>query len=118
MWVKTFKNGNPVLSPGGYTRPCTEFLLLGTKGTFWTTFKGSPGVSQLLITPRREHSRKPDEAISKIANYFGEKYDDMKKIELFARNPMPGWAAWGNEIDMFKKIKLVKEGKEGKRQKF
>lgn len=48
-----------------------------------------------VIPPRREHSRKPDEARDKIVELFG----DLPRIELFARNKTEGWDVWGNEVD-------------------
>jgi N6-adenosine-specific RNA methylase IME4 len=46
------------------------------------------------VTPRREQSRKPDEVYEMIEAM----YPQLPRIELFARNARPGWAAWGNEI--------------------
>jgi N6-adenosine-specific RNA methylase IME4 len=43
--------------------------------------------------PRREHSRKPDEAYALIERM----YPDLPKIELFARARRPGWDVWGNQ---------------------
>jgi len=43
---------------------------------------------------RREHSRKPDEAYEMIERM----YPELPKIELFARNARPSWAAWGNQV--------------------
>jgi N6-adenosine-specific RNA methylase IME4 len=48
----------------------------------------------VITAPRREHSRKPDEAYEMIERM----YPDLPKIELFARQARLGWAAWGNEI--------------------
>lgn len=44
--------------------------------------------------PVREHSRKPDEARDKIVELFG----DLPRIELFARERVSGWDAWGDEV--------------------
>ena len=52
-------------------------------------------VPQLLIAPRSEHSRKPDETYSRIERLYG----DVPRVELFARRSVPGWTAIGNEID-------------------
>ena len=41
-----------------------------------------------------EHSRKPDEVRSRI-----ERPVDGPYLELFARQHVPGCAAWGNEVD-------------------
>jgi N6-adenosine-specific RNA methylase IME4 len=48
----------------------------------------------VIAAPRREHSRKPDEAYEMIERM----YPELPKIELFARKARAGWAAWGNEI--------------------
>jgi N6-adenosine-specific RNA methylase IME4 len=50
--------------------------------------------SSVIDAPRREHSRKPDEAYELIERM----YPELPKIELFARQAGPGWAAWGNEV--------------------
>src|SRR5262249_62356600 len=47
--------------------------------------------------PRREHSRKPDQAYELIEAM----YPELPKIELFAREARSGWDAWGNEIDKY-----------------
>ncbi|MFA5646648.1 MAG: MT-A70 family methyltransferase, partial [Candidatus Ratteibacteria bacterium] len=52
-------------------------------------------VSSVIISPRREHSRKPDEVRDKIVELFG----DLPRIELFARQKTPGWDVWGNEVE-------------------
>ena len=51
-------------------------------------------VSSVIISERREHSRKPDEIRDKIVELFG----DIPRIELFARQESPGWDVWGNEV--------------------
>jgi len=51
-------------------------------------------ISSVIISPRREHSRKPDEIREKIIQLFG----DLSRIELFARQKTKGWNVWGNEI--------------------
>ena len=58
-------------------------------------------VSSAILSPRREHSRKPDEAIDRIVKLYG----DVPRIELFARQKSPGWDSWGNEIDSDIEIK-------------
>lgn len=52
---------------------------------------------ELIISPRREHSRKPDEIYDRVEQFAAGPY-----LELFARQPArPGWHAWGNEVDHF-----------------
>jgi N6-adenosine-specific RNA methylase IME4 len=50
--------------------------------------------SSVITAPRREHSRKPDEAYELIE----QMYPELPKIELFARQRRNGWDAWGNEV--------------------
>jgi site-specific DNA-methyltransferase (adenine-specific) len=54
-------------------------------------------VSSAIISPIREHSRKPDEARERIVQLFG----DIPRIEMFARQQTQGWDTWGNEVDKF-----------------
>ena len=51
---------------------------------------------KLIVSPRREHSRKPDEAYERI-----EALCDGPYLELFARARRPGWDGWGNQSDGF-----------------
>jgi N6-adenosine-specific RNA methylase IME4 len=44
------------------------------------------------VSPRREHSRKPEEAYARIEALCEGPY-----LELFARAPRPGWDSWGRE---------------------
>lgn len=48
----------------------------------------------LLATQKREHSQKPDELYDVVERCSFSPY-----IELFARNPRPGWVQWGNEVE-------------------
>jgi hypothetical protein len=60
-------------------------------------------VPVLHTVGRGVHSRKPEEArrISEAA------FPSAKKIELFARGGIPGWAAWGNQVSA--SVELDKE---------
>ena len=73
--------------------------------------KGSPkrqskSVHQVIVSPVEEHSKKPDEARKRIVELMG----DVPRIELFARQKMPGWDVWGNEAP--DSITLPGKGKE------
>lgn len=122
-WVKTTKDGRPRMGMGNYTRPSTELVLLGYKseiqedtdiclvGTRGNVLKmkQSCSTSQIIMQPPREHSRKPDELIiDRLEEFFGDNYEDIKKIELFARQPKRGWACWGNQIEKFEDPKPTK----------
>ena len=52
-----------------------------------------PGYIKWILSHIEEHSKKPEEARSRIVRLMG----DVPRIELFARSRAPGWDVWGNE---------------------
>lgn len=97
-WVKLKRDGvEPVNGPGSYTRSASEFCLIATRGSGFTTSRKDCNVNQVILSIRREHSRKPDEAILCLQRLFG----DISRIELFSRCPREGWDVWGNEPTKF-----------------
>lgn len=88
MDLKLFPMGT-----GYWTRPNPEQCLLFTRGN---PKRLSAAVRKLIVSPRREHSRKPDEVYDRI-----EALVDGPYCEMFARNQRPGWTAWGNQVDRF-----------------
>ena len=92
QWVKTYKSGfGEFLGLGRWTRGNTEPCLLATKGK---PHRINAGVSQLIFSPLRRHSQKPPEARVKIKRLLG----DLPAVELFARERVEGWDAWGDEV--------------------
>jgi hypothetical protein len=80
---------------GFYVRQEHEHLLIGTRGRMPTPLPQNRPPS-IIRAPRREHSRKPEEAYALIERM----YPTLPRIELFARGPArPGWDAWGNEAE-------------------
>ena len=95
VWYKVRKDGGPDRrGVGFYFRNVTEILLFGVRGKNARTL--APGRSQenILVTKKREHSRKPDEQYDLI-----ERCSFGRKLELFARGPRAGWTVWGNQSD-------------------
>jgi N6-adenosine-specific RNA methylase IME4 len=91
-WIKTNpKNGRPFFGVGYYAKSNCEVCLLGIKGKLKPV---SNSVSSVVISPRREHSRKPNEVRERIVQLFG----DLPRIELFARQKTEGWDIWGNAV--------------------
>jgi N6-adenosine-specific RNA methylase IME4 len=91
-WIKTNKrDGKPFFGIGWYTKSNCEVCLIGVRGR---PFKVSNGISSVLVEPRAEHSKKPDEARSRIVEFAG----DVPRLELFARQHVEGWDCWGNEV--------------------
>jgi site-specific DNA-methyltransferase (adenine-specific) len=88
---KEFTTGD-FMGMGNHTRSNAEFVLLGVRG------KGikrvSASVRSTVISPVREHSRKPDEVRRRIEDLYG----DVPRIELFARERFEGWDFHGNEV--------------------
>ena len=99
-WAKLNKKSKTdFVGMGYYTRANTEICLLATKGK--TLLRVSHSVRQLIMSPIREHSRKPDEVRERIVDLFG----DIPRIELFSRTQVDGWDCWGNEINKFEEEK-------------
>jgi N6-adenosine-specific RNA methylase IME4 len=108
-WVKLNKgNGKPFTGMGFWTRANPEQvltnldddsqLLLGSHGK---PKRMSASVPKLIMAPRREHSRKPDEIFTSIEELLG----DVPRVELFARESREGWDSWGNEQNKFDRFK-------------
>ncbi len=77
---------------GFWTRANPELCLLATRGH---PKRRRADVRKLMISPRREHSRKPDEAYERIEALCEGPY-----LEMFARSARPGWDRWGAEADL------------------
>ncbi len=77
---------------GFWTRANPEQCLLATRGH---PKRRSADVRKLVVSPRREHSRKPDEIYGHIEALCEGPY-----LEMFARNSRPGWDAWGAETGL------------------
>lgn len=93
VWYKIRKDGGPDgRGVGFYFRNVTEMLLFGTRGTNNRTL--SPGRTQtnVIVSRKREHSRKPDEQYRLI-----ERCSSGPFLEMFARHARSGWTQWGNE---------------------
>lgn len=78
---------------GYWTRANSEPCLLATRGK---PKRLHADVPQVIIEPRREHSRKPDCIFERT-----ERLIDGPYLEMFARTRRPGWHAWGDEPDRF-----------------
>lgn len=91
-WVKQNKKSDTLFWGLGYwTRANSEICLIGTKGH---PKRESKSVHQVVISRVQQHSKKPDEVRDRIVELCG----DLPRVELFARNRVPGWDCWGNEV--------------------
>lgn len=84
-----------VMGLGHTTRQNAEFVVLGRRGK---PKRHSKKVHQLLLEPRREHSRKPEDFYRAVNEYVAP---DARKLEMFGRTPRPGWTLWGDEVGKF-----------------
>lgn len=93
-WAKLNKGSLGFFKGLGYwTRANAEFCLLCTRGK---PKRVSGNVNSLIVSCRREHSRKPDETYDRIEQLLDGPY-----LELFARTERPRWDCYGNETDKF-----------------
>lgn len=75
------------------TRKNAEFCLLGRRGN---AHRNAKDIREIILSPVRQHSRKPDEAYRRI-----ERYCDGPRLDLFSREDRPGWTSWGHEAGKF-----------------
>lgn len=123
----TKQGDRPAFGVGYYTRSNAELCLLATKGkiasykklldievnrnasamssvvheegpcrpNFLTLLEDSS--TPIVMTPRRQHSRKPQMVRSMIERLLG----NIPRAELFAREQTEGWSALGNDVTHF-----------------
>lgn len=117
IWVKTTNDGVPIKASGPRPRlvkPLGEVVLaystvkdgrcfpLLTERQVQHQFApveddslSELGTDYVLAPKQRKHSRKPSIFRDLIVELLG----DRPRIELFARERVEGWDAWGNEVD-------------------
>lgn len=108
-WIKLKKSHNPNqlrilpsaehdlhVGLGFTTRKNAEFCLLARRGNAKRVAKD---VREIIMSPVREHSRKPDEAFDRVRRYCDGPY-----LELFSRESRAGWATWGNQTGKFDEV--------------
>jgi N6-adenosine-specific RNA methylase IME4 len=98
VWYKVRKDGGPDgRGVGFYFRNVTELILFGVRGRMRTLQPGRTQVN-LFSTRKEEHSKKPHELYRIIEQCSPPGY-----LELFARERVPGWTQWGDELDSYLK---------------
>lgn len=94
IWYKTRKDGGPDgRGVGFYFRNVTEMLLFGIRGANNRTLQAGRRQTNIIVSRKREHSRKPDEQYRIIERCSSGPY-----LEMFARHRRDGWTQWGNEL--------------------
>lgn len=108
VWLKIRRDGGPDgRGMGFYFRNVTELLLFGVKGIMRTLKPGRTQVN-VVMTRKREHSRKPLEIYDIVEECSPGPY-----LEMFARQRIPGWSQWGDEIDSYEQTRPLYAGYNG-----
>ncbi len=94
FWHKVTASGKSCFGTGYIFRSAAEPYLVGTMGSPKT---GSRSVRNVIVSERREHSRKPPELRRDVELLTPKQF----RCELFAREPWPGNDIWGNETGKF-----------------
>ena len=93
-WAKRSSTGQKWHFATGYLyRGAVELWIVGTKGAPRRT---SRSIRNLIVAPVREHSRKPEQMRLDLEALFPGPY-----LEMFAREPAPGWTSWGDQVGRF-----------------
>jgi N6-adenosine-specific RNA methylase IME4 len=107
VWAKTWPKAKQpwtddsfAFGPGYEVLGNPELLIIAKTGKPQPIVTPKPRA--LIIDPRRQHSRKPDKVRDEIVARFDGPY-----VELFARESLPSWDVWGNEVNRFNKPMLV-----------
>jgi N6-adenosine-specific RNA methylase IME4 len=98
-WEKVTKDGTKThLGVGHWLRNSTEHCALAVRGNV-KAFSGRTltNESTILHSPRREHSRKPENFYQLVDKLC----PDITKLEMFARESRVGWDCWGDEALKF-----------------
>ena len=107
VWIKVnsratapFSIERDLAMGGGFTtRKNAEFCIIGKRGR---SVRLDAGVHEVIIAPRREHSRKPDEAFLRI-----ERYCAGPRLDMFARETRSGWTSFGLEATKFDRCEVA-----------
>jgi N6-adenosine-specific RNA methylase IME4 len=92
VWVKQNPGGNGIYSGlGHWTNGNAELCLFAKRGR---PKRIARNIKQIVISPLGRHSQKPDEVRNRIVSLLG----NLLRIELFARQRVPGWHSWGLEV--------------------
>lgn len=103
-WVKYYKKSHrPFYGTGRFTRAATESCWLATRGNPRPVCKDQSQLVETIEDFEVEvfqgclgpHSRKPLEIRERIEIMMGK---HETKIELFARERVEGWDAWGDDL--------------------
>ncbi len=96
VWVKER------IGTGFWVRNRHEPLLICKRGRFPCP-KPALFPDSVIEGQQRQHSRKPD----RVHEIVDDRLPGARKLEMFARETRPGWAAWGDETTKFDRRQQV-----------
>lgn len=97
VWYKVRQDGGPDRrGVGFYFRNVTELVLFGIRGKNNRTLAPARSMPNIIVSRKREHSRKPDQLYDVI-----EQCSPAPYLELFSRARRPGWTSWGLEAETY-----------------
>ena len=100
VWVKTTKDNTKLAFGTGFIlRNCHEPFIIARKGK---PKLASRSVRSVIMAPRREHSRKPDQAYHEAERLAG----DVRRADIFSREARAGWDTFGDQRDLFNSSSL------------
>lgn len=105
VWEKLTSTGKTVANLGAWTMKNYELCLLGTRGKM-LKYKSANNIYQKVTAERTKHSKKPEAVRENIEALF----PNLRRVELFARERVDGWDAWGYEVES--DIELSEKGGE------
>lgn len=97
VWVKTCAKESkvPIGAQGvrpSIVKPTAEFVVAASPVRTGRPMKlHDESIRQVILAPKREHSRKP-EAVAEAIEHM---YPDARKLEMFARQTSLGWDSHG-----------------------
>lgn len=102
IWIKTTKAGQPVKASGprpkGVKQVHSDHVIMLTTRKRGRVFPLlTQRQEQLIYAPKNrpgQHSRKPPETRDRIVELYG----DRSRVELFSREEVEGWNAFGDEL--------------------
>lgn len=93
-WVKTTRKGKLAFGGGYSLRNCHEPFLIGKRGAPNVVSKS---IRSTIMAPRREHSRKPDEAYEHARRLIPH----GRAADVYSRETRPGWESFGDQAGKF-----------------
>ncbi|XP_002127115.2 N(6)-adenine-specific methyltransferase METTL4 [Ciona intestinalis] len=114
-WVKVTIAGKPIYPFDSLHKKPYETLIIGRYNPKQSYRPVGPKcdekMKELVIcsVPCSQHSHKPP--LSEILHRYTDLQENSKCLEMFARNLMPGWTSWGNEVLKFQNVSYFQEAK-------